>query len=357
MRYSTYIVLGVHQPSTTGASQGLGTLPLYTKNPYDIIAGTSNFGPPFVIASFIPEEGIDFPIMSRDWTAGEDPFWAFRKKRRAEQQRVLGLSDGIGMSVVLANEPPDTTPLIPVGKLFEYPGAAWNKLRNLRRLAAGAATLPASGYWGERVPAGTYTTSSCAMLEEIQRHMLEPTIDGGISWSLWTQTEVLQYVNQRIAQFLSATSILTEQTTIAVGGGSANATLPSTVLEVRRVAWNGSGLPRSDSWVQDQGNPGWDQTTGIPYAYVEDGPFSIRLIPTPTIAGTVDLLYVPLPSAVTGTCANLPFPNMLNPYLKYGVMASMFSKQGEANDPQRAQYCEDRFQEGIIMAKLILGLQ
>jgi hypothetical protein len=36
-------------------------------------------------------------------------------------------------------------------------------------------------------------------------------------------------------------------------------------------------------------------------------------------------------------------------------MADMLSKEGEAQDPQRAEYCESRFSEGVELAKLFFA--
>ena len=42
------------------------------------------------------------------------------------------------------------------------------------------------------------------------------------------------------------------------------------------------------------------------------------------------------------------------PYLKYGVLADMFSKDGRGQDLLRARYCEQRFAEGIALASVLV---
>jgi hypothetical protein len=44
-------------------------------------------------------------------------------------------------------------------------------------------------------------------------------------------------------------------------------------------------------------------------------------------------------------------PNNLVPYLKFGVLADIFSNDGVWNDPIRAAYCKQRWEEGIVIAK------
>lgn len=116
-------------------------------------------------------------------------------------------------------------------------------------------------------------------------------------------------------------------------------------------------LPRVDPFTQDNGYPGWETLTGTPSAIIEEPriPLSFKLSPIPTTSGSVEGLYVADPTAIGDACVPLPIPNFLCWGLKYGVMADMLNKEGEANDPKRAQYCESRFQECIQLARLLLG--
>jgi len=51
----------------------------------------------------------------------------------------------------------------------------------------------------------------------------------------------------------------------------------------------------------------------------------------------------------------LPIPANLAWAVKYGIMADMLGKEGEAQDTKRAKYCESRFGEGIELAKMWMG--
>lgn len=46
-------------------------------------------------------------------------------------------------------------------------------------------------------------------------------------------------------------------------------------------------------------------------------------------------------------------PDSFFPYLKYGVLAKVFSMDGEVKDVLRARYCNARFQEGINIAQAV----
>jgi hypothetical protein len=46
-------------------------------------------------------------------------------------------------------------------------------------------------------------------------------------------------------------------------------------------------------------------------------------------------------------------PTSFVPYLKYGVLAKIFSQDSETKDVLRARYCEARYREGILLAQAV----
>ncbi len=204
------------------------------------------------------------------------------------------------------------------------------------------------------LPATSYASDSCKLLEEIQAHLLiEP--DLGLTWDLWSEAEVLGYLNQRVGRFLVETGLVRKRDTSTTT--SAVPDLPVDVLELRRVAWNGKGLPRADKQMLDWGRPGWQAETGTPDSYIEQPmpTLKITLVPAPSTSGTLDLLYVPKPEEITSTCVPLPIPGFLSWAIKWGVIADMLKKEGPANEPERAIAAETRFAEGVELAKIMIG--
>lgn len=359
MSYRTWREIGIIQPSTTGTAVDLDVFPLPTKSSYHVIQGFTNYSTPDPILALSFVEGTDFPFFTRDSTVRDTrPPFSSEIIRSGVNRSVQSTMFFLGLSFPVFTAPPDTQPLT-MGRIFETPEFAYTKRRIDNWKLSGRATADAPGYWNEFIPASLYTDISCRVMSEIQRHMLEGTIDNGFTWSLWTQTEVLGFFNQRFAEFLVETGVILTHSTQAVSAGAISVDLPMDLMDTRRVAWNNTGLVRIDPWALDGGSVGWQTSTGVPYAYIEEplDPLTIRLVPIPALSGTLDLIYVPVPDAVTSTCAPLPFPNFITPYIKYGVMADMFAKEGEASDPDRATYCEQRYQEGIEMAKMFLGVK
>jgi hypothetical protein len=209
----------------------------------------------------------------------------------------------------------------------------------------------------------TYSDTVCRMLSEIQRHMLEPVIDEGVSWQLWTEEEVRGALEERLSGFLLATGLTRERLNVPVEAGQLSVEIPESIIEIRRVQWddgvNQQTLLRSDEMQLDNSMIGWESDNGAVPAYYVEQPLptlSVLLNPVPALAGALDMVVVLRPSNLAG-CAAFPIPAMFVPYIKYGVMADMLRKEGEANDPERATYCEKRFAEGIDLARALLGVE
>ena len=120
-------------------------------------------------------------------------------------------------------------------------------------------------------------------------------------------------------------------------------------------------LTKVDPFMLDNAYPGWE-TAGpgsfeTLYGYIENPQDigSIELARPITGGTTISIEYVPKQTLTLGTCEPLLVPETFMPFIKYGILADMLGKQGEANDPQRAQYCEQRFRDGIELAKALMG--
>ena len=218
------------------------------------------------------------------------------------------------------------------------------------------------------IPATVYNATMGPILSEIQRHLLEPTIDEGNTWQLWNRNEVINYFRERLSRFLVETLMVTSRVTLPAKAGENTIDLPSTLAELLRVEVGGTGLVPIDYWTADSGILGWEDDTGTPYAYFQDplAPLTIRLFPTPSSAMNVLCHYIsstPLDAPAEAEAAEnldnyyLRIPAIFSWAIKYGVMADMLNKEGEANDPERGTYCEQRFREGVELAKLMIGVK
>lgn len=216
------------------------------------------------------------------------------------------------------------------------------------------------------IPFTTYNMTVGPILSEIQRHLLEPAIDEGQTWQLWTSNEVLNYLRERISRFLVETSVVVDREGFTLLAGQASLDLISTLAELQNIWVTRSPLVPMDYWSADYGKPGWQDSTGTPYAFSENPltPLNIQIIPASDASAVGSYTYVkstpldpPSEDAEAGTNLGdyyLRLPSIFSWAIKYGVMADMLGKEGEANDPERASYCEQRYGEGVELAKLMV---
>ena len=294
-----------------------------------------------------------------------------KERWRAKWDAAILSQEQVLSNLLVLTEVPDTTPLF-VGRLLDEAGMLWKGVRDAKTLAAILAG-DERGTPRFLVPASVWTCTVQHILSAIQRHLLEPTIDGGVSWQLWQEVEVIHYLRERIARFLVETGMVQDRSTLTTIAAQGEYDLPTTLAELKRVALTNQGLYPMDFWQADYGKTGWDQSTGTPYGYLENvEQLSLQLVPSPTTGGeTVSLHMVkstpfdpPVEDAaaeedlsVAEVLANyrLRLPGIFCWAIKYGVMADMLKKEGEANDPQRAEWCEQRFRDGIEIGKILVG--
>lgn len=201
-----------------------------------------------------------------------------------------------------------------------------------------------------------------ALLSDVQRLVVEP-VDGGLTFpsGLWTAAEVLGYLTQRQNQFLKESLSIIGTNILPVLANQSVVNLPEDWMATAHVAWqaaDGTWHPvyPGDSTQADYGSPGWAATiTTVPLTWTdaETPTASLRLMPPPSQPGTLVILYAAIADPPTGGGTLLTVPDDFCVFVRYGVLADMFNKQGRAYDPARAQACEARFREGV---DLVVGI-
>lgn len=278
-------------------------------------------------------------------------------------------------NILVLTEVPDTTPIF-VGKLIDGIGAWSNprdgsflrELRDVKTVAAIKSMEPeallnntAAGFAN---PWTAYPVTVYWLMTEIRRHMLEVN-DGEEAWDLWTPLEVMHYLRERLGRFLVETGIVQDVVSLGkVSAGVASYDLPTTTAEIKRVVYDDVGLYPMDFWQVDHSNS-WSEASGTPYGYMENvEQLSLQLVPPPDASGaylkahTVRSTPFTEPNGGAETLMEyyLRVPAIFSWAIKYGVMADMLKKEGEANDPKRAEWCEQRFKDGVEIAKMLVGL-
>lgn len=206
--------------------------------------------------------------------------------------------------------------------------------------------------------------SDQTLLSEIQRVTLEGAGNGGATWpsGMWTQAEVLGYLNQRQQRFLAATSLFWTRTQLPVTPNVSPQGGPTDWIATIFLAYCTTEgcyreLPKVDTLEMDLWMVGWPNTSSDrPKGYFEtDGiTRTAYVVPIPSAFITqLEWYYVALGATLTAGGVNFAVSDEFVPTIKYGVLAEMFNKVGPAANPVLAAACEDRWQEGVEIGTLM----
>lgn len=348
--YKPYRIIGQEQPSVLTDGFTLISQVAPARYPLALTDRSWDTGSPFALTY----DGAS-PIV---YNAAGEPSSALKAWRvRMHYSMVARRNDPLDVPLPIASIPPDDVLL-----QWEHFGAegrpAASVAAQMRSAQHTVGGLVQEGLIAPSIPASEYLVDSCAILSEIQAHLLETTIDDGVTWSLWSQDEVLDYLNERVSRFLLETGAYRAQATVNMVAGTSVYALPSDMIELRAISVGGSKLLPTSKWELDHGSPGWQSlAAGAPQKFLQwpEDALTFRVVPTPDGSYTATVHYIPNAPTITGVCVHLPIPATFSWGIKYGVMADMLSKQGEANDPVRAQHCEARFKEAVEMALALHG--
>lgn len=223
----------------------------------------------------------------------------------------------------------------------------------------------ANGTGSPRQP--TLTDSDVYML--IEYHLLEPPT--GSTWSGTSQfsiEDLSQACSRRRNEILQASACNMAESLLPMTANTTSVSLTDLVLDVRRARWvpapnqgDPVTLQRGDSRSFQYFTPAYGQTTANPLRW--------DVIGTPPQTVTVDTkVNVPSTLQVLGMAGGADFdPPTSSPLLmpddwmwvlKFGAMADVLSKEQEGKDLARAQYCRQRYMEGLkLMAHMPWILQ
>lgn len=175
---------------------------------------------------------------------------------------------------------------------------------------------------------------------------------GATTAPLFTQAEVLQYFQDVQNDFLERTRVIYNLAThifsAKSGPISPVSNLPSDCIRMERVDIVGGAAlwPMSSPEIDIGGNGNPAQPVGWYLDRQNTGQFAVD--PPPTATTTIEMLYSQKTvNAVSVLTDALLVPDLVWLYLKYGILASAFSKEGEMRDARRAAYCTKRYERGV----------
>jgi hypothetical protein len=151
----------------------------------------------------------------------------------------------------------------------------------------------------------------------------------------------------------SITGTTTGVADLAWGNWSGSSELAPEVNEIDLQETTQSDLDmENSSWTSDQGAPEqWFRDQ------IDSGKFG--LYPLPVDDASLQLWYSKraLYGAGISLFGNFLIPDVMTHYLKYGALAKCWSKDGEAHNPLRAEYCQKRFDLGVeLVSRFMEGI-
>jgi hypothetical protein len=197
--------------------------------------------------------------------------------------------------------------------------------------------------------------------EEMKYQLMEPMWDQDVCTGFTDfggMQKVLDFTQQRLNRFVLETACLRKEATLAAATtDTEDYPLPADLIELLRVEVGGVTYYPADDYQRDR-----DSALNI---YIVDA----LNITIPGLFGTspvIKVLYTYLPTAPTvpvpctcptppdvGPWGYFPLPYTLWWIIRYGVMADLFTQAGLRNDPQRAGKCEELFQQGTEIYKML----
>jgi hypothetical protein len=238
----------------------------------------------------------------------------------------------------------------------------------------------AAAYWRER---GTFVTAANTpfydltsqvpsllghavtdqdLVTAMEYHLLEPpTPTVWTGTSMFTLSDLTLALQRRRDQFLGETGIfLTQYAPSAQPTPVGRVLMADSLLDVRRATWKTpegvySLLHREDERSFNAYLPGWNTNPDTPQAYsmITSPVWEMQLAPLPADKGTIDILGVFAGGDLNPAAGVLMgIPDDFAPYVKWGALADLLGFEGPARDPMRSAYCEQRWREGIQLARM-----
>jgi hypothetical protein len=206
------------------------------------------------------------------------------------------------------------------------------------------------------------------LLSELQYVLIEPP-DGGDSFPslIWTRGEVIDAINAGARALVRDTHLVVTRVELPVATGATRIPLPPDWLATAHVVWRDGSTGRRtplgpvDAFEGDLAVPGWEVDMGLPLGYADlDGPtLTLRLVPTPDVPGTIELLYIatlPMVGQPVGSAPmSLPLAPEFASALKYAALGTLLRKVGRLLDDERARYAERRYALTQTAAAILLG--
>lgn len=239
---------------------------------------------------------------------------------------------------------------------------------------------PASQVWYDLRTLAGYprkpTLTDADIYTIMQYHLLEPATGGGM-WtgsSQFALTDLVQSLQRRRDEIIQLAGTNLAQFNLPVSAGQRRISFSDNVLEIRRVRyvpssgsvatlWRDDGLGFQDfapNYLQSNPSPGQQPASPQQYNLTSNPPLNLDVDYPPPAGGVYDTIAL-----VSGAClipsvpSLLSIPDDLSWVAKWGALSDLLGSEDERQDAARADYCLQRYKDGLTLATqapwLLLG--
>lgn len=205
-----------------------------------------------------------------------------------------------------------------------------------------------------------YTVTDADLVTEMEYHLQEPpTPTAWTGTAMFTLDQLTQALQRRRDQFLVETgAVQTYYTPPVIPNATGRVQLQDSIIDIRRLSWltsSGNNYPlwRTDEWDMTGQVVDWTTQFGTPQVYSVSvtPPFAVQFQPPPQDPGTLDAIVVNAGAELNPvTPVDMGIPDDWAWCIMWGALADLLGENGPGYDPARAQYCEERWKEGLALA-------
>jgi hypothetical protein len=179
---------------------------------------------------------------------------------------------------------------------------------------------------------------------------------------LFTQVEIIGYINDAQTDFLLDVRPLYEVQTVPVNAAQRFYTQPGDCIRLERIAINpdpGSyqsttmDLYETAQSSLDLSDPYWQGSQGLPLQWFRDQINNAQYgyAPLPSANYAAELWYSQNALVANNTLTTaILVPDLFAYAMKYSVLAKAWSKDGETRDPMRVEFCQKKAQFITMLA-------
>lgn len=170
---------------------------------------------------------------------------------------------------------------------------------------------------------------------------------------LWSDEEIVGYLNESANDAAERALLIEDSTTadcceITLVPGTSTYELHDSVIRVKRVTLAGKPMRASSIEAMDETGASWETMEGTPHTFIVNGQVtSVRVVPTPTAAGTLNLTVYRTPLEPLTLDNDMAEPELKPIYhrrLLDGMLMHAYSKNdADAKNESLAAEHEARF--------------